>query len=103
MQSARIARPKTRYILVTSKTKNHFTASDVTFQRKKKKRVLKLLFKSGLQSNFRTLIRQDFPSLFSNLLANIARDRFEKLACTLLYSAPENCQVRFENEGFGTL
>ena len=86
-----------------AKTESHCTASDVNFQKKKKLKMLKLLFKSGLQSNFRTLIRQDLIWLFSNLLANISRDGFEKLACTLLYSAPENRQVRFEYEGIDAL
>ena len=86
-----------------AKTESHCTVSNVTSQKKKKLKMLNLSFKSGLQSNFRTLIRQDFIPLFSNLLANIPRDRFEKLACTLLYSAPENRQVRFENEGIDAL
>ena len=66
-------------------------------------KALKLSCKSGLRLKFRTLIRQDFVSLFSNLLANILLDRFEILACTLLYFDPEIRLVRFEYEGNGDL
>ena len=63
----------------------HCTVSSAAFRKKEKPKILKLSFESGFQSNFRTLIRQDFVLLFSNLLANNPPDRFEILACTLLY------------------
>ena len=72
---------------------------NVDFRKKKKTTRVIFLFKSGLRSDFGTLIRQYFALLFSNLPDITAKDRFEIQAFTLLYFDPKNIKLGAEIRG----